>query len=348
MQLHFLVPGLIWADPVFKAALADRRLPALDMLLARGRWVWHAPATQESALAGLFGQVPDATPYAALRKLGETSAAPPGPDHWLCADPVTLRFTQHGMLLGDGRTLGLSRDEADALVAELNQQFPDLGEFFAPAADRWLLRLRQPAGVRFHPPSKAVGRRVEVFFPEGEQRRTWVRNFNEVQVVLHNHPVNRRREDSGFTLVNSVWFWGGGSLADLQPLPADLPSQIWTDDALALGFARHAGAATHSLPAHFPEQEMAKAGRTLVILPHLSQAAHYGELLAWTEALMELEQKWFAPALNALKDGRISTLRLTGPGDLASLELNLNRSDCWKFWRRGSGLAQLDVPDLTR
>src|SRR3546814_7983843 len=50
--------------------------------------------------------------------------------------------------------------------------------------------------------------------------RRWRSLLSEAQVVLHNHPWNARREQSGLPPVNSLWFWGGSEehTSELQSL----------------------------------------------------------------------------------------------------------------------------------
>ena len=47
--------------------------------------------------------------------------------------------------------------------------------------------------------------------------------LNEVQVLLHQHPLNAARQTRGLPPVNSVWFWGAGRL----PAPGPSPTAAW-------------------------------------------------------------------------------------------------------------------------
>ena len=46
--------------------------------------------------------------------------------------------------------------------------------------------------------------------------KRWHSILNEIQMVLHEHPVNEAREGRGEPPVNSVWLWGAG------PMPGDV------------------------------------------------------------------------------------------------------------------------------
>ena len=144
----------------------------------------------------------------------------------------------------------------------------------------------------------------------------WTALLNEIQMALHEHPVNEGRE----LAVNSVWFWGAGAL------PANA-SAAWRSvsaaEPLALGLARAAGIAPRGYPrsaeswlADLPEE-----GRHLAVLEGAAAA---------------LEETWFAPLLAALRRGRIGMLTLHVPDAGASFETT--RADLRRFWRRPRAL----------
>ena len=53
---------------------------------------------------------------------------------------------------------------------------------------------------------------VSVHLPIDRATAHWRRLSNEVQMLLHDHPVNLRRQQAGQVPVNALWFWGGGAL----------------------------------------------------------------------------------------------------------------------------------------
>lgn len=340
MHLHLLIPGLLWPNEYYKAALRDISLPALATLLGRGCLHWDAPVAPEAWLAAAFKL--DPAPFAALR-LGGEKGGTPGTADWLCADPVQLSFTQQSLMLADASTLDLSMDEAQAVIDSLNREFPDLGQFHAETPERWYLRLAKPATLSSHRLDKVVGRRVDRFLPEGPDGGAWRRHFNEIQVLLHNHPVNLAREAAGRPKLNSVWFWGEGTL----PAAAATPpfEAVIADDILARGFARHAGVEPGSAPRGF---SLPKAPRALAVVSQLQRPALYGDLDAWCDALQGVDREWLAPALAAVKAGQLASLTLTALGDRSRLEIRLTRRDLWKFWRSASRITALDIPDLAR
>lgn len=337
MSIHLILPGLVWPDAGNASIVRDLPLPALTQLLRHARIAREPGCSPESWLARLFGcNVPD-IPFAALRRLGENEASETG-GYWLCADPVHLYFAQEHLLLSDAADLEITKDEADTLIASLNDFFcreeNDFIRFEACTPTRWYLNLNTPAGAAGFPPlHDAIGRPIAHFMPEGEQARRWRRIANEIQMLLHDHPVNTAREQAGHPPINSVWFWGQGN--DFEALRASAPfCAILADDTFTRGLALAAGI-TPETPDHLPQRN------SLIVLNETRHAAVHLDEKSWRKALLDLESQWFAPLLAALKTQHYTTLRISAPGDRCTLTLEIRARDLWKFWQRAGTLDDL-------
>ena len=331
MQIHLVLPGLLWPGAPLLSPTAGLELPALERLLGLGQRRLLAFEPYEHQLSRRFGLGTDPLPLAALRRQGE--ALPPADGHWLCADPVNLSFAREHLLLNAFRPGDIGDDEAATLIAALNDTFADLGRFEAAAGNRWYLRLDAPTRCLTVPVNDVVGRPIKLFLPEGEDARRWQRTMNEAQILLHNHALNEARSASGRAPINSLWLWGNGTLdAPLQPpLPA-----MQAGDPLALGLARAAG-----LQAGPPDVGRALQADTLVVLDALREPALQLDLEPWRAALTRLERDWFAPLAGALARGRLQRLTLSAAGDRGTLELEVTASARWKFWRKPLPLNSL-------
>lgn len=334
MSIQLVIPGLIWPAATAVDLTKGLALPALEALLGHAH-VSRGPAQSfEACLAGAFGLSAGGAAHAPLRRLGEADGVAVEGD-WLCADPVHLHFAREHLLLSDATELDITAQEAAALIERLNAFFaeaePGLGSFEAVTPARWYMRLAGPARARFVALNDAVGRPVAHFLPEGEDARRWQRLASEAQILLHDHPLNRAREAEGRRTINSLWLWGAGAIPSGIRAPA---RAVQADDVLARGLARAAGleaSAPHALP----------GADTLVVLDALHTPALHLDIERWREALQRLETEWFAPLLAALKAGRSEPLRITAPGDRATLELTLTARGLWKFWRRPRPLDSL-------
>jgi hypothetical protein len=228
-SLHVLMPSLACADDD----------PRFRKWLARGDRLPAAAEARETAIRGLFRFAGEAMPTAALRHHCHVDDAS---GTWLCADPACVRSEATGARLMACPVEDLSMEEASQLATAMRPLFGDAGVPLAldtPSA--WCLRLADGAPpATFTPPAAALGIDLIECLPDGGAGRTWRKLFNEAQVALHVHPVNRARVASGKLPVNALWFWGRGAL------PGSVDSGVRvvasTDDAVR-GLARLAGAA---------------------------------------------------------------------------------------------------------
>ena len=329
MHLTLLVPGLFWPREILRDTTFDLPLPALAMLLGRGRRTTLAGA--DAWLADAFG-IDTPLPAAALRLLAE--GGKPGGDEWLCLDPVHLRLREWAVIPDDPSALALGAEEDAALRDAVAPLFATMGDIVASAPGRWHLRLAQPAQIETRPLPEAVGRAVDPALPGGARGAEWRRLLAEAQPLLHAHPANRTRVEAGRTTVNHLWPWGGGRLPVAALRNFDL---VLSDDPVLKGLAMLAGVDVASPPARFePTRE-----RVLLHLDQLAQPMAAQDALAWREVMVALEAEWIAPALDALKHGVPRRLTFVASGHGRALSVSATRSDLWRFWRKLLPLARL-------
>jgi hypothetical protein len=329
VHLTLLVPELIWPEPADPYAFEKLAAPGCAWLLARARGERSTARPFERVLAAGFGL--DDAPLAALRLLGEGSEqARDG--HWLCADPVHLRFHQERIVLADAGAFDLDADESATIVASLNAAFADIGTFHQADARRWYLRLAAAVDHPAEPLSAVAGRRVDGRLPDSD--RPLVRWLNEVQMFLHGHPVNAAREAAGKPAVNSLWLWGGGPL----PTPATGYSAVFSGNPLAGGLARAAGLPLAALPATLGDLPAAAGDRPLVVLDQLLPRVLYEDSEGWRVALEQLDADWLAPLGKALGK-QVDRASIVAPTIYGELRYELSAGDRWKFWKNTRSLA---------
>lgn len=330
MRLTLCLPGLLLPRQALLDTVIDLQLPALSRLLGCGRLHRDAPAEHYDRLMQRWNL--ELLPAAALRLLG--SGGNPGADFWLCLDPVHLSVNRRGVKLGDPDILGLTAVEDAALRATLDTHFAPLGELSASAPGHWNLRLHTPCELVTQPLPHAAGFDVDPALPAGVDGQQWRRLLAEAQSLLHDHPVNRAREAAGQPLINSLWPWGPGQL--IAPLQAPFHA-LWSRDPVALGIALASGIAGELPPDAYREGK----GNILVILDELITPARSLDALAWRNTLTRLERDWFAPLLEALRNGRCRAVHIAAFGPDASLDLDVAQADLWKIWRRPKPLTSL-------
>lgn len=353
MHITLFTPALLWPEP---GAAPRAACPSLERLLARSRFRRAAPQAMEDTLCALFGY-PDRPAQGALRLRGESSApetpeTPPDHKHsgarWLCADPVHLRFDDERLILADSATLDIRADEAAGLIAALNAELPEVGEFLARDPTRWYLRAAPalPAEPFDAPPLSAVaGRHVGALLPDLLTERDWRRHLNAIQTVLHAHPINRQRVADGRAPINSLWLWGdrAADAPDNDGLGRSLWSALWTNDPLARGLALADAIGINAqidtaapLLAAAPQKS-----RSLVVLTGLCAPTHYDDADGWQTGLAELDAHWFAPLEAGLKSGRVTCLEIVSTTAYGTLCWTCRRQDLWCFWKKTQPLAEI-------
>jgi hypothetical protein len=336
-MLTLIVPGLIWTRQALADLTCDLPLPAFATLLGRGR-LRHLPPRSTAAVLAEASGLTAPLPAAALRRFELHEH--PGPDDgcdWLCLDPVQLNFHDRSLIVGNPRQLELSSEEAAALAVALAPTFAGLGELEVVSPGHWNLRLHAEAPA-FQALPEAAGRAASPL-PLDADYAAWRHALNEAQMVLHAHPVNQVRTAAGKPAVNSLWPWGGGRLPEpgTHTFVAAYDA-LWSNDPVARGIARLLQIEGATLPARF---EIAAARKSLTVFDALEQPARSGDAIVWRDELARFEADWLAPALAALRGGRLRALRLIAPGDLGAAEVQLSRYDLWKFWRTPRRLAEL-------
>jgi hypothetical protein len=322
------VPSLFWPETGDTDSYSGLRLPALETLLSRGSTTDGSCENEAAWLCQRFSvQKQSDWPVAPLAIAGD--GGEPGAAYWLRADPVHLRLHNDGLILLAPETLEIAEDETHELARALNRQFEAEGfVFHAPHPRRWYLKVPQAPKIRTLTLKQAMGRDINLLLPEGEERLRWHRIFNEVQMLLHAHPVNTAREDRGVAVVNSLWFWGGGTL---PVVVSSIFDAMLGDDPLAVGLARLAGINFAPLPAG---GAFAAGNNTLVDLRNAEHEFMRGDVAGWRHALETLETRWFAPIFDWLRSGRIGKAVIATVADGRRHEWLVMRSARWQVWKR--------------
>jgi len=334
-SVHLVIPNLFLPKDLAVEVCAGLSLPALQNLLGRGHSEILEPAALENILCELFG-VPGAAdaPIAPITAVFDGLSA----GCWLRADPVNLNLHRDQLLLN---AVQVESEEAAALCASLNVYFSGQGmEFFAPHPQRWYVRLDALPQMRTTPLSQVIGGNVRRMLPAGEEAARWHQLFNEIQMLLHAHPLNEIREARGEPIINSLWFWGGGCGDDLAPRQKNVHG-VSSDDALVEMFAATADIPFSAWPVQWRDQE--GNVKQLLVWTGLQSALQRGDLAVWRTALQDFETGYAQPILQALRSGRIAQLQLDISGVNGMRRVRLNRGDAWALWRRSKRLAEYSL-----
>ncbi len=321
-----MIPGLF-------AEASATRAPGLELLLARGRSQTSASKSAEAWLQEAFGL--EDQPLAAGALTVIAGGGDPGEDCWGRADPVHLRLMRDRLIVAPSAAFALSREEADALVADLNRHFAGVLAIQAVEPDRWCARLASHFAFNAATPLDVAGRDVDLTMRiGGEAGKRWSQLLNEIQMLLYAHPVNQAREARGEHAVNSLWLWGVGRAPRVS---GSRWQSVTANDPVALGLARLAGTRHRggAVPASAEAwlERAPEEGQHLILLDSLRAPLALGQSAEYRQCVDALEKHWFAPLLAALREGRIGMVSVHVP-DSAGAAFETIRGDLRRFWRR--------------
>jgi hypothetical protein len=315
--------------PGRQGATSLPRLACLEQWLARGHTTRLAAGWQQWVLDELLGGSYAATPWAAVAAAA-TAVAPVVTGHPWLATPVHLLVGIDTLRVHPAGLLHLDASEQQALVTDFARVFHDSGWSLHATGRREML-IASDKGLRAAraDPGRWLGADPTPGLPVGPDASALQRLTSELEMWLHEHPVNRLRTLNGLLTVSGLWPWGGGSAlapARAQGAPAATPAwhgvagstlQVYGADLFLEGLCRMAGTASQVLPSSWPDHPI--SGDTLV---------HY--TLGGTpdgESLQNLERDIIAPLTRQLYRGAADSLTLL----VGERAVTLRRPG-WRIW----------------
>ncbi len=300
--------------PELATALARDDAPAKAPSLARivGRGALRVePEGWAAALAPLYGVARQQDwPLAPLRALRH--GLDPGGAYWLHVTPVTMVPGRDDVRIA-GAATALAAEDAQALLAVLNPHFAPDGLALLPLApDEWLARLARAPSLLTRALETVVGEPLRPLLPTGNDAGEWRRWEQEMQMLLHAHPVNAAREAAGNAPVNGLWFDEGGIL----PAPsARADVATFGADARIAALARFNGADAVPPPSSLDTVLAASAVRErAVIVPGIADIAALDAAFARpADAALRSGTVASVAIMTALARGRIATWTAGAP-----------------------------------
>ena len=306
--------------PSWRQAIAERgaRWPALARLGGRGA-VRELPPSRaglrvwQVALLDALG-VHDyaAHPSAAVTRSGDASER--ARDFWLHLQPM------HFMAGLDRLTAVMLNGASSVARAELAELEPTIGahlraagmELVTTSQGGWLVHSARTLDLQTSTPETATASPLEQAMPHGRDAPALRRLMTELQMLLHEHPVNVERQRRAVPEINAVWFHGSGEIRDLQHYA--LP-QAFGDDLYLRGIYRLNDSDVTSAP---PDAR--------ALLARLGSRA---VAVVAADDVDVLEAAWIAPLARALAAGVIGRLDIV----IDRFTVTIARHALLKFWR---------------
>lgn len=334
MHIHLLIPNLFWPDSSVKQVIKHCSLPALESILTKSEILQQPSEGIEAWLCEMFGvskqqDWPIAPITLNFDNKGDNLET--NIKYWLRADPVHLRIANNHLLLADSRAFKISLKEAAQFTDTFNRYFIKDGiSFTAFHPDRWYMGLSNIPNLQTRPLSYVIGKNINEQLPTEIDKGLTHKILNEIQMLLHEHPMNLAREAQGELMVNSVWLWGGGKMPKQFSCNFDC---IWSNFPLTQALARMGNVPHHHLPLDINSWlRSINKGNHLIVIDVLQDKVLYKFFNEWYEQLNLLEQNLFIPLLNAIKKDQIKQFTISTFNQSLVKHFQLTPRSLMKFW----------------
>lgn len=162
--------------------------------------------TQPENRIALAGEVGPRTPIAS-----SSDFVPPFGATFGVATPVAAQVGMTDLTPLESDIARLDQDESRALCASCHDHLADSGVTLTYVdTERWLVCVNESLDVFTERPNAIVGELFQPNLPRGRDGRRVERWMNELQMLLHQHPLNAARATLGRPPINAVWLWGFG------------------------------------------------------------------------------------------------------------------------------------------
>lgn len=235
-------------------------------------------------------------------------------------DPVHLHADPNKVLLMGPEHFDLNDAEADGLLARLQREFPAMDWCRGRSPTRWYMR-RPPELAADGPPTAWLsGRSLTPFVPTDAAHRDLRRWLNDIQMVLHEDPVNHARTSRGALPINGAWLFGHG-----RPGAGSVTAVAIGNDVLLAGLAKQ-----QQLPHAFAADpaRVACGARDLIIVA----GSGFGVADPTCEGvtLKMLDNLWMPALLAALRRGQLDAVDMYIAGHVARVSWRHS----WRVWRK--------------
>ena len=311
-------------------------LPGLEHVARFGRrasavggWrAWLARRVREGAERAL---APAATVAAVGLEINQQRASPAS-TVWM-ATPVHLITSLTSLHLDRRGVVRLPPEDQALLAAEFQRIFHDSGFALHPlATGDFLLSAPSVPLAEISEPARSMGENLALGMSGSSGAPALRRLRAEIEMWLHDHPVNDARARRGELPVTGLWLWGGGSVPDsarIPSAPTDTHDCFFGSDAFLRGLCAAIGANALDAPAELAAIfRYARAQRAMLVI-EISPLLHSNPQWSFWEALAHIDQNFVVPALAALNRGDIRRVVVVAN----DRELTVRARDRLKIWR---------------
>ena len=325
-SLQIILPGLFDLPlEELEAGFVRDELPALNRILGRAAARENSDFTIDAIIRNAMDIAPGVAGLPVAQAFAADEEASPG--RLILAEAVHLRADMHDALVVPISKTEEDLDQINIIINDLNDLFNVDYHCEAVGEGVYLLRFNDFDAPTHYPQVLSVlGKPVNPYIEQSRQVLPWYRLLNEIQMFMHQHPVNAERMQAGRLPINSLWFWGAGAAPRVDP-----ELRWFCDDALLSRFASGLGLQVESCSGLDNSDAFDKG---LVIDLRLLQWLKAGLEGGLDEILLDIERGLLASAMEKYDKGSLTLFIRAG----YAFDFELGPAAKLKFWRRPGSL----------
>ncbi|HEV2441755.1 MAG TPA: hypothetical protein VGT07_04470 [Steroidobacteraceae bacterium] len=244
----------------------------------------------------------------------------------LIAGLTSLHFDRRSVLR-------LSGAELEELAVSFRDTFRGSGFELRPLAGGELLLsgplLSAPSTTT--EPARMLLTSVAEAFVAGQSAPALRRLSAEMEMWLHDHPINEARGRRGAPPVATLWVWGGGAAAISRPTASrEIADAAFGSDAYVGGLWRLAGGESRPMPVDWAAVIGEPRAQRALGVVEVAELLHANASWLLADAVAEIDRRLISPSLAALRRGEIDQLVVLAN----DRRLSVRAADRWRLWRR--------------
>jgi hypothetical protein len=175
-------------------------------------------------------------------------------------------------------------------------------------------------------PVELLGSDLRICQPRGAGAARWRRLQGEIEMWLHEHPVNRLRARAGQPPVTTLWLWGGATVAVAAASSASTPVQgAGANGSVLVGFGAWGRALAALEPAVRVVEDSPSLDFATLAAAHPDRS--FAVCVSAAADAGEVERRWLLPAVQRFDRGGLDAVMLRHRDRLWRLERR-------RWWRR--------------
>jgi hypothetical protein len=172
-----------------------------------------------------------------------------------------------------------------------------------------------------------TGRNINSLIEQTKLNIKWHQLINEVQMFLHQHTINQKRECDGLLPINSIWCWGGG-----ENLELDSTLKWVVDDRSICQYLKAQGLFAELLSDYKFDQNQSQVQ---ILVLSLMKLLKFNTEKSLTSELQKIDQNVIKPAIKLAHSlGATMTLQSSEP-----FEMKYTRWHSLKRWKQNTNLC---------